>query len=95
MKNALANEWVAPTMKPVAIGAMMPITLFAKFMMPPTVPTPPRGATSDGSDQPTGAAAARPPSESVIQKHQSRRQLQQRVRPEKRAKSKPGSPDVR
>jgi len=30
-------------------------------MMPPTVPTWPLGAISDGIDHPTGAAAARPP----------------------------------
>jgi len=29
-------------------------------MIPPTVPVPPVSAISDGSDQPTGAAAARP-----------------------------------
>src|ERR1019366_4003833 len=55
-------------MRPVAIGAAIPIALTAKFMMPPTAPTPPFGATRDGSDQPTGAAAARPAREMEIQK---------------------------
>ena len=36
-------------------------------MMPPIVPVPPRGAISDGIDQPTGAAAARPLSAMEIQ----------------------------
>jgi hypothetical protein len=44
-------------MKPVTTGAATPIKLLTKFMMPPIVPTPPFGAMSDGSDQPTGVAA--------------------------------------
>ena len=36
-------------------------------MIPPMVPVPPRGAISDGIDQPTGAAAARPLSATEIQ----------------------------
>ena len=58
--NAPVNECVAPTMYPVVTGATTPIILFKKFMMPPMVPVPPRGAISDGIDQPTGAAAAKP-----------------------------------
>ena len=42
--------------------------LLKKFMIPPIVPVPPLGAMSDGIDQPTGAAAARPLSAMVIQK---------------------------
>jgi hypothetical protein len=37
-------------------------------MMPPMVPAPPFGAIKDGSDQPTGAAEARPPRAIEIQK---------------------------
>src|SRR4051794_28441737 len=59
-RNALVKECVLPTIMPVTIGATAPITLFAKFMMLPTVPTPPRGAISDGNDQLTGAAAPSP-----------------------------------
>ena len=36
-------------------------------MMPLMVPVPPRGAISDGIDQPTGAAAASPLSATEIQ----------------------------
>src|SRR3984893_11611024 len=36
--------------------------------MPPSVPTLPAGAISEGMDQHTGAAAASPPSEMLIQK---------------------------
>src|SRR5487761_565372 len=41
--------------------------LLAKFMIPPTVPVPPLGAINEGSDQPTGAAAASPVRASEIQ----------------------------
>jgi hypothetical protein len=34
--------------------------LFKKFMIPPMVAVPPRGAIKDGIDQPTGAVAASP-----------------------------------
>ena len=39
------------------MGAAMPESWFEKLTMPPTVPTLPRGAISDGTDQPTGGAA--------------------------------------
>jgi hypothetical protein len=42
------------------MGATTPIMLLEKFMMPPTAPTPALGATRDGRDQATGAAAASP-----------------------------------
>lgn len=67
IRNALVKEFVAPTMKPVTTGAATPIKLLTKFMMPPIVPTPPLGTMRDGKDQPTGAAAARPPSAIEIQ----------------------------
>src|ERR1700739_668385 len=41
--------------------------LFRKFIIPPMVPVPPRGAISDGIDQPTGDAAASPLSATEIQ----------------------------
>src|SRR5579863_1048073 len=66
-RNAFVKECVLPTIIPVTIGATAPITLLAKFIMLPTVPTPPRGAISDGKDQPTGAAAASPLSATEIQ----------------------------
>ncbi len=49
-----------PTMKPVTMGATTPIMLLEKFMMPPNVPAPPFGATSEGRDPVTGAAADSP-----------------------------------
>src|SRR5260370_425659 len=42
--------------------------LFKKFMIPPIVPALPRGAISDGMDQATGAAAAKPLNAIEIQK---------------------------
>ena len=42
--------------------------LFKKFMIPPMVAVPPRGAIKDGIDQPTGAAAASPLSATEIQR---------------------------
>src|SRR5271165_7152373 len=66
-RNAVENEFVAPTTKPVTAGATAPIRLLAKFITPPIVPVPPRGAINDGIDQPTGAAAASPESAIVIQ----------------------------
>src|ERR1700730_1776848 len=68
VRNAPVNECVAPTMYPVVIGATTPIMLFKKFMIPPIVPVPPRGAIKDGIDQPTGAAAANPLSAIEIQR---------------------------
>ena len=41
----------------------MPEAWFERLMMPPTLPTLLRGAISDGTDQPTGAADERPPIE--------------------------------
>ncbi len=41
--------------------------LIGKIEIPPTFPTSLRRAISDGSDQPTGAAADRPPIETLIQ----------------------------
>ena len=35
-------------------------------MIPPTVPTEPRGAMIAGTDQPTGDAAANPPMDKLI-----------------------------
>ncbi len=58
-RKALENEWVAPTKNPVTAGATAPIRLLRKFITPPMLPVPPRGAISDGIDHPTGAAAAR------------------------------------
>ena len=55
------------TTYPVMIGAAIPESWLEKFTMPPTVPTLPRGAIIDGTDHPTGAAAARPPMEMLIQ----------------------------
>src|SRR6185312_9244651 len=60
IRNASTKEWVLPTTKPVTMGATTPIMLLEKFMMPPTAPTPALGATSEGRDQATGAAAASP-----------------------------------
>ena len=45
----------------------MPEIWLEKFMMPPTLPTSSRRAMSEGMDQPTGAAAERPPMEMLIQ----------------------------
>ena len=66
-RNAIEKEFVAPTTKPVTAGATAPMRLLKKFITPPIVPVPPRGAISDRIDQPTGAAAARPLSAIVIQ----------------------------
>src|SRR5271168_1435193 len=49
------------------IGAEMPESWFEKLMIPPTLPTLLRGAINDGTDQPTGEAAERPPIEMLIQ----------------------------
>ncbi len=66
--KARLKDCVAPTIKPVMIGAAMPVMLLRKFMMPPIVAAPPFGAISEGIDQPAGAAAASPLSDTVIQK---------------------------
>src|ERR1700744_1253991 len=49
------------------MGAAIPESWLEKFMIPPTLPTHPRGAISDGIDHPTGAAAERPLIEMLIQ----------------------------
>jgi hypothetical protein len=67
-RNAPVKDRVAPTMWPVVIGATTPIMLFKKFMIPPIVAVPPRGAIREGIDQPTGAAAASPLSATEIQR---------------------------
>ena len=46
----------------------MPEIWLDKLTMPLTEPTEPRGAIMEGMDQPTGAAAARPPIEMLIQR---------------------------
>ena len=66
-RKAAENEFVSPTMTPVTAGATAPIRLLKKFITPPIVPVPPRGAISDGIDHPTGAAAASPLSAIEIQ----------------------------
>src|SRR3979411_1952836 len=66
--KAHAKECVAEAMDPVTIGAWMAENSFPKLSMPPSVPTLPAGAISEGMDQHTGAAAASPPSEMLIQK---------------------------
>src|SRR5579871_3688211 len=66
-RKAAANEFVSPTRKPVTAGATAPIRLLRKFITPPMDPVPPRGAISEGIDQPTGAAAASPLSAIDIQ----------------------------
>src|SRR5277367_6150774 len=48
-------------------GAQMPDSWFEKLMIPPTLPTLLRGAINDGTDQPTGEAAERPPIDMLIQ----------------------------
>ena len=51
----------------MTIGEIVPIRLFAVFMMLPTVPLPPRGATSEGNDQPIVDAVVSALTETVIQ----------------------------
>ena len=52
---------------PVVIGAAMAESWLPKFRIPPNVPTDSLGAINDGMDQPTGAAAANPPIDILIQ----------------------------
>src|SRR5260370_18499776 len=52
-------------MEPVPIAE--PIAAFAVFMMLPTVALPPRGATSDGNDQPIVDAEVSALTDTVIQ----------------------------
>src|SRR5271168_3421473 len=49
------------------IGAQIPESWFEKLMIPPTRPTLFRGEIKEGTDQPTGDAAERPPIEMLIQ----------------------------
>src|SRR3954447_18154576 len=65
--KARPNELVFPAKKPVAIGATTAAIWFPKFRIPPTFPVQLRGAIREGIDQPTGAAAARPPREILSQ----------------------------
>src|ERR1700723_361048 len=66
--NAQEKECVAWRIYPVMIGAAMPAIWFARFRIPPSVPTLSRGAIKDGIDQPTGEAADNPPIDMLIQK---------------------------
>ena len=65
--KAEAKECVADTIWPVTIGAEIAASCPEKLTMPPSVPTHSRGEMSDGTVHATGAAAARPPSERLIQ----------------------------
>src|ERR1700733_13835933 len=49
------------------MGAAIPETWLEKLMIPPTLPTEPRGAINDGIDHPIGEAADRPPIDRLIQ----------------------------
>src|SRR5579862_8455694 len=49
------------------IGAQIPESWLEKLIIPPTRPTLLRGAIREGTDQPTGDAADRPPMEMLIQ----------------------------
>src|SRR3954463_10240561 len=65
--NAPENDLVPATMYPVMIGAPIADSWLQKLLIPPTRPTLSRGAISDGMDHPTGAAAASPPIDTLIQ----------------------------
>src|SRR5450631_3479969 len=54
-------------MLPVTIADTEPIAALAVFMMLPTVAPPPRGATSEGNDQPMVDAVVSALTETVIQ----------------------------
>jgi hypothetical protein len=66
-RNAPVKDCVAPTIAR-CYGATTLIMLFPKFMTPPIVAVPPRGAIKDGIDQPSGAAAASPLSAAEMQR---------------------------
>src|ERR1035437_4930159 len=66
MPKAHAYE-CAVTTYPVMMDAAIAEICPEKFIMPPTVPTLPRGAISDGIDHPIGDAAESPPIDMLIQ----------------------------
>ena len=49
------------------MGATIPDTWLEKLMIPPSVPTLPRGPINEGTDQPTADADDSPPKEILIQ----------------------------
>ena len=69
--NADANECVAETIYPVAIGAEIPASWLDRLAMLAIEPTLFLGAIREGTDQATGHDAARPPSAKLIQKSAS------------------------